>query len=556
MFDNHPPKPMGRSCTPPRACHWRLTLQVLFTCACIASTWSSAAAAAATGTSATVTVNPTSGNDSPACGSNVASPCKTITYAVQSIGASYVSLSAGNFNESTVSISNISSLVISGVPSATVFDCSHRLATTGPAFSIVNSTVTITGVTFQNCSNPTSDGGAVSASGSSVEVLQCSFMNCSAASGGAMSVTGPGAGLFLSVQNSVFTRNTANGGLSGCPTDATQPCSTWGGAIAAFELLNVNISGCTMIENSAQAFVPSNSPQFNASRNAVAGGGCVSVLFAGNASGSNVVVSGSTFLQCAVAVAVGNNVIVGNGMRCACVVVKFFTWSVLNVRTGYGGALSVNFGLSAKLQLLDVSFFNLMLQNNVFRNCVVSSSSFGGNLYGGAISVYMGGYSSNHSEHDAVMAVVGDTVVRNVSLTLDKAQFTSCSATSSNNISFGANAYGGSFSFYVGAYAWSLSKRASSRSACGATIASGVSVSVSNSPSSNCSAETTTRRGGSNGANSYGGSMSVVYVGAYAWSLSERASSSSTCGATTASGVSVSVNNSPSSNCSAVTTAI
>ena len=45
-------------------------------------------------------------------------------------------------------------------------------------------------------------------------------------------------------------------------------------------------------------------------------------------------------------------------------------------------------------------------------------------MYGGAISVYMGSYSSNHSEHGAVMAVVGDTLVRNVSLTLDKAQFT------------------------------------------------------------------------------------------------------------------------------------
>ena len=81
-----------------------------------------------------------------------------------------------------------------------------------------------------------------------------------------------------------------------------------------------------------------------------------------------------------------------------------------------------------------------------------------------------------------------------------------------------------------------------------------MSVSVSNAPSSNCSAVTMASRDGSFGANAYGGSMSVVYVGAYALSFSNTASSSSECGSTTASGVSVSVSNAPSSNCSAVTT--
>jgi hypothetical protein len=257
----------------------------------------------------------------------VAQPCKTIAYAVNNISAAFVSLSAGTFNESTVSISSILSLVISGVPSATVFDCSRRLATVGAAFSIFNSTVTIIGVTFRSCSNPTSNGGAVSASGSSVAVSQCSFFNCSAASGGAMSATGPGTGLFLSIQNSTFNRNSANGGLSGCPADTAQPCATWGGAIAAFEMLNVSISGCNMIENSAQASVPTTSQQYNASQNAVAGGGCVSVVFSGNSSGSVVNVSGSTFLLCAVAVAARNNVNVGNGMCCAFVFVRCLLWA-------------------------------------------------------------------------------------------------------------------------------------------------------------------------------------------------------------------------------------
>jgi hypothetical protein len=272
----------------------------------------------------------------------VSQPCKTIAYAVNNISAAFVNLSAGTFNESTVSISNVSLLVIKGVPTATFFDCNSRLATAGPAFSIVNSTVTIAGVTFQSCSNPTSNGGAVAASGSSIAVSQCSFINCSAASGGAMSATGPGAGLYLSVQTSNFTRNSANGGLSGCPADAAQPCATWGGAIAAFEILNVSISGCTLIENSAQASVPTRSPQYNASQNAVAGGGCVSVLFSGNASGSSVNVSGSTFLQCAVAVAVGNSVSVGNGTGCRvllCVVLFGRVESVYRLRRRYIGLL-------------------------------------------------------------------------------------------------------------------------------------------------------------------------------------------------------------------------
>jgi hypothetical protein len=324
MVGNRPSTPMSRSCPPLCSRQWLIqaVLACASTLACAYIT--SAAAAAATGTS--VTVDPSTGRDSPACCCSEAQPCKTIAYAVNNMGASFVSLSAGTFTESTVSISSISSLVISGVPSATVFDCSHRLPTSGAAFFIVNSTVTITGVTFQSCSNPTSNGGAVSASGSSVAVSQCSFINCSAASGGAMSVTGPGAGLFLSVNNSTFIRNSANGGLSGCPSDAAQPCATWGGAIAAFEMLNVNISGCSMIENSAQASVPLTSPQYIASRNTVAGGGCVSVLFSGNSSGSGVHVSGSSFLRCSVAVAVGNNVDVGNGIGCPCVVVSYSFW--------------------------------------------------------------------------------------------------------------------------------------------------------------------------------------------------------------------------------------
>ena len=143
--------------------------------------------------------------------------------------------------------------------------------------------------------------------------------------------------------------------------------------MAAFDVLNVTVSGCRMEASKARATVPTTSLQQNASSNALSGGGCISVLFYGNASGSVVVVSGNTFDQCVVDVSSTANVRLGNG---------------------YGGAVSVYFGLSAGLRQLDVSFFNLALHNNVFTGCEVSvSPDFGGNAYGGGVSVYVGGYS-------------------------------------------------------------------------------------------------------------------------------------------------------------------
>jgi hypothetical protein len=223
---------------------------------------------------------------------------------------SFLSLSAGVYNEATIGISSIDSLVISGVPNATVFDCSRRHGNNaGAAFIITNSTVFITGVTFQSCSNPTSDGGAVSATGSSVMVSHCSFIDCIAASGGAISVTSRDTASFLVVQNSTFTRNLAFGGLAGCPEDRSQPCSTWGGAIAAFEMFNVSVSGCKMTDNHAQT---------SFFKHALAGGGCLSVLFFGNASGSAVHISGNTFVGCAVDVSGAGLLQVGNGAYMLC----------------------------------------------------------------------------------------------------------------------------------------------------------------------------------------------------------------------------------------------
>ena len=110
--------------------------------------------------------------------------------------------------------------------------------------------------------------------------------------------------------------------------------------------------------------------------------------------------------------------------------------------------------------------------------------------------------------------------------------------------------YGGSISLYVGGYAGSYSSSSSSSSsASGSTTASGVLVSISDVNSSDCSAITA----GGQGANSYGGSLSF-YIGAYALSSTQGSSFSSLsyCGTTDVSGLVVSISSSRLANSSAV----
>ena len=289
-----------------------LSPPALFYIACFFAAAALCPGAAASGGS--VAVDPAAGDDSLCSTTRL---CRTIAYAVQLDNVSRVNLSSGFFGESTINITNAPSLVISGVASATVFDCSRRVGLKiGPAFLIRNSTVTFSGITFQNCSNPNGNGGALSAESSGMHVSHCRFINCSASSGGALSSTSLFPGLFLRVQSSGFIRNTAVAASSACPTAslALQPCSTWGGAIAAFEILAVALSLCTFEDNIAAAAVPEASLQRSRSQNAVAGGGCVSVLFRGNASGAAVTVAGCSFLRCKVDVSTSRGVATGNGM--------------------------------------------------------------------------------------------------------------------------------------------------------------------------------------------------------------------------------------------------
>ena len=107
--------------------------------------------------------------------------------------------------------------------------------------------------------------------------------------------------------------------------------------------------------------------------------------------------------------------------------------------------LSLYFGLAAGTQRLHVSSLGLVLPNNMFANCVVVVSASGGNAYGGAISLYIGAYLSVLASNVAAAVAAGDSLARNVSVSLHSSTFDSCRAVSFG--SFGANVYGGSFGF-------------------------------------------------------------------------------------------------------------
>jgi hypothetical protein len=141
--------------------------------------------------------------------------------------------------------------------------------------------------------------------------------------------------------------------------------------------------------------------------------------------------------------------------------------------------------------------------------------------------LYIGAYAWSNSDSNVeseietgTESIIKTTTVTAVSVSVNNASCFNCEAvTNSVHSSFGANAYGGFMSVvYVGGYASSVSVASKSSSICAQTIASHVSVSISNSRGYNCSS----RSGSyiSEGSNSYGGSISAVYVGMYAYSYS------------------------------------
>ncbi|TEB14985.1 hypothetical protein C9890_0636, partial [Perkinsus sp. BL_2016] len=129
---------------------------------------------------------------------------------------------------------------------------------------------------------------------------------------------------------------------------------------------------------------------------------------------------------------------------------------------------------------------------------------------------------------------------------------TSCSAsstTSGGGSSNGANAYGGGISLQVGAYSYGADGSGSSVS--GSTTVSSTNYSISGNTLTSCSASSTTSGGGSSlGANAYGGGISLQ-VGAYSYGIN---SGSSVSGSTTVVAANYNISGNTLTSCSASST--
>ena len=170
--------------------------------------------------------------------------------------------------------------------------------------------------------------------------------------------------------------------------------------------------------------------------------------------------------------------------------------------------------------------------------------------------VYLAATSMSGSESGSSSSITETTYANiiNISVTntilSNSIAATTCNAYSG---SFATNVYGGSISvLYIGGNSISWKNAGNyGISTSGATNASDVGILMSNVSSSNSSVITSTNSNtGSYGANAYGGSVSLIYVGAFAWSFivgrngQAHMNSTVSCGTTFATRVSLLVNNS------------
>ena len=381
------------------------------------------------GADVSVIVNPSSGIDSSSCNSDP--PCKTIAYAIRSRNANKLYLAAASFQEPTVII-NSSSLFVSIIgsndgSSSTVFDCTRR-PSSGPAFSIFNTAVSLSGITFQNCANfdgLKGIGGAVSASGSSVTVSNCTFFNNSAQIGGAIGV----ASSSLVVSDCDFENNTAT-----CPNAASTAtaCSAWGGAIGTEESPSVSILGNRFNSNSVNLVL---SGVTSPTSKAVGGGGCISVMHNGNVSESRIAIDGNALESCSVQM-------IGFNDRSTLTGIQF--------GNTYGGAVSLYYGLKAVDSLVVQNATSAFVNNRCRSSGVTSSAGVAGNAYGGCLSVYVGAWSVSAQGDSRV----GSLTVSSMETNISGNTITNCSARRTGVGALGANVYGGGISVAVGAYSW------------------------------------------------------------------------------------------------------
>jgi hypothetical protein len=206
----------------------------------------------------------------------------------------------------------------------------------------------------------------------------------------------------------------------------------------------------------------------------------------------------------------------------------------------YGGGISVAVGAysygGGVSGVTTVSSSSYTISSNTLSNCTAlsttsssfssstsffsSTTSYSANLYGGGISVAVGAYSYGEAGSSSVS---GDTIVSSSSYIISSNTLSNCTASSNTSgssttsSSNGANVYGGGISVAVGAYSYGIQ---GSGSVSGDTTVSSSSYNISSNSLSNCTASSTTSGSTSttsSGANVYGGGISVA-VGAYSYS--------------------------------------
>jgi hypothetical protein len=316
-----------------------------------------------------VSVDPLNGQDRPEC--DVAQPCRTIAYAIHARRATNVMLSNGTFNEASVVVnSSVPFLTVYGSRDASVFDCSRRVPPgRGPAFIVSGASIALFGITFQNCINfdaLSGTGGAVSANSSTVAVTDCAFLINVAQTGGAVGALSS----TLTVTRSLFENNTAT-----CRNTSTA-CSAWGGAVGTVESASVQLSNNDFSRNSVNLELIGVS---DGDSRAAGGGGCVSVMYHDDVSGSRVSVDGNLFRRCSVQIFGSNNTQNGS--------------SGVQYGNAYGGAVSLYYGLRSasfrRVHDASSSFVN----NRFHSSAVTARVGVGGNAYGGCVSVYAGSWN-------------------------------------------------------------------------------------------------------------------------------------------------------------------
>ena len=405
-----------------------------------------------------IKVDPLLGNDSLGC--NITYPCRTLAYTVQFLKPSTILLATTVFTEPCLVLSDSRGLAIIGI--GAVFDCGRRSSNaSGPAVRIVNSNVTLDGITFQNCVNfnmSGGTGGAVAALNSSLTVRQCIFLNNTAQSGGAVGLIQGS----LRVESSIFAWNLATLKSSvveqACSSSsATLPppitCSSWGGAIAAVDATTLSVSSCNFTNNRVLVMLTAST---NGNSAAIGGGGGLSVFYHGNVSGTKVIAQKNVFQNCSVNIMGGYNIMGG-----------FATTTGVQYGAGFGGAVAINIGFSAA-SLVANDIIVQFMNNSSLYNQVSNSAGTSGYAQGGCYCFTVGSWSLQLNGNAAVdsLSLSGlwhETNGNNVS---------SCSAVVILNMPIGqttgANAFGGAFSVMVGHFSFSGSSNSAVLGQCSA----------------------------------------------------------------------------------------